>query len=257
MPMSPGLAAFKLAFQLSPIFLTGGIAKFIPGNVAPIVLFTEALNLPLGLLSGGENIELDDFFAHYVPIPGGTIIDQVIAEYPFANQGVAANAIIQQPLNIALRMICPARNTLGYAAKLATMLGLEGVLKQHNAQGGTYTIATPSFFYTNCVMLAMRDITPGNTAQAQAQWQLEFRKPLLTSEAAAAAQNSLMSKLTAGTQINGEPTWSGQSINVGQPTPNLPTVTNSPLPAVQTPPPAAVATPASVPTFSSAPGSAF
>jgi hypothetical protein len=220
--VNPGLVAFKLAFQLSPIFLTGGVAQFIPGGVLPIIVLTEALNLPLGLIAGGENIELDDFFAHYIPQPGGTLIENQIAQYPFANQAIAANALIQQPLRVSLRMHCPARATLGYAAKLATMLLLQSTLQQHNRTAGTYTIATPSYFYTNCIMTGMRDITGGETHQAQSTWQLDFEQPLLTLQQALAAQNSLMSKLSSGGQVSGQPAWSGADANIGQVSPTTP-----------------------------------
>lgn len=220
--MSPGLAIFKLAFQVCPIFLTSGLAEFIPGGILPIILLTEAINLPLGLLTRG-NIGLDDFFANYVPQPGGTIISNIIAEYPFANQAVAANAIIQAPLDFSLRMHCPARTRLGYAAKLATMIGLQTALSEHNRRSGLYTVATPSYFYTNCLMLGMRDITGGDTHQAQSVWQLDFRKPLITLNAAQAAQNSLMSKLTSGAEVPGDPpAWSGAEANVGAISPNTP-----------------------------------
>jgi hypothetical protein len=239
---NPGLIAFKLAFQLCPIFLTGGVAQQIPGQILPIILITESINLPLGLLTGGENVELDDFFAHYVPQPGGTLVDNAIAQYPFANQAVAANALIQQPLRISLRMHCPARATLGYAAKLATMLLLQSTIAQHNRTAGTYTIATPSFFYTNCIMVGFRDITGGDTHQAQSVWQLDFEQPLLTVQQALAAQNNLMSKLTGGSQIQGQPAWSGAGTNIGQPTPNTPVPVGSGAAGGQvisaTPPPA-------------------
>lgn len=217
--ISPGFVAFKLGFEICPIFLQGGVAQFVPGGILPIVLLTEAVNLPLGLLTGSENVELDDFFAHYVPIPGATIIANMISEYPFANQAVAANALIASPLDISLRMICPAKGRLGYPAKLATMLLLQNTLSQHNRSGGTYTICTPSYFYTNTIMLEMRDITGGETKQAQAEWQLSFRKPLLTVEAAQTSQNGLMRKLSNGTQIDGQPAWSGADTNIGQPSP--------------------------------------
>ena len=220
MAIAPGALAYKFAFQLCPIFLSGGIASLIPGQYLPIIALTEALNLPLGLISGSENIELDAFFANYIPQPGATIIDNQVAEYPFANQAVAANALIQMPLMVSMRMICPARNTLGYAAKTATMLLLQTALQQHNQRSGTYTIITPSYFYTNCIMLRMTDVTSGQGGhQAQVEWQMEFRQPLLTAAAAAAAQNSLMSKLTSGGQINGDPVWSGANTSTGSVSP--------------------------------------
>jgi hypothetical protein len=220
MPMTAGLAIFKTAFSLSPIFLTGGIAKNIPGGVLPLIVITEAINLPLGLLTGGENIELDGFFANYVPEAGATLIDNEVSEYPFANQAIAANALIAKPLTISLRMICPVRERLGYATKLATMLMVEAALSNHNEHGGLYTVLTPSHFYTNCIMTGMRDISGSESKQSQHTWQLDFMKPLLTMEAALAAQNSLMSKLTGGTEIQGQPAWSGTGASTGAASPD-------------------------------------
>ena len=105
---------FKLTYELSPIILTGGIATNIPGGGLPIVSITEALNFTEGLLSGGEDLDLDDFFAHFVPLAGSSLIDQQIAKYPLANQTVAANAVITQPLNISMRMIVAAKDGVGY-----------------------------------------------------------------------------------------------------------------------------------------------
>src|SRR5579862_4171588 len=121
MGISPGLSVFKLSFEISPIILTGGVAGFIPGGMLPIVAITEALNFADGLLSGGDELSsLDDFFAHFVPLPGATMLEQRIGEYPFANQAVAANATIALPTTISVRMVCPAREDSGYATKLAT-----------------------------------------------------------------------------------------------------------------------------------------
>lgn len=220
--VSPGLVAFKTTFQLCPIFLTGGIAGQIPGGVLPIIVLTEALNLPTGLAAGSINTELDGFFANFNPIAGGTLIENDIARYPFANQVVAANAQIQKPLHVSLRMVCPAQNELGYVTKLATMTLLQSALVQHNRTGGTYTIATPSFFYTNGLMLSMRDVTGGETHQVQAEWQLDFEFPLLTLQAAQAVQNNLMSKLSNGTQIGSTDSWSGAGSSLGQSSPLSP-----------------------------------
>jgi len=209
-------AAFQLSFQLSPIILTNGIATNIPGGMLPIIALTEALNFTDGLLSGAD-INLDNFFANFEPLPGSTLVDQEVGHYPFANQAVAANAVIVQPLKISMRMICPVRDTLGYAVKLATMMALQTALNQHNSSGGTYTIATPSYFYTNCLMLNFRDVTSGESNQTQYEWQMDFEQPLLTLQQAQQAQNSLMNKITGGTAINGQPAWSGLSTTVGQP----------------------------------------
>jgi len=216
MGVSAGYAAFKLSFQLSPIVLTGGIAAAIPGGMIPIISLTQAIDFFGGLLSGSD-IDLDDFFANFVPLPGSSLIDQQLGKYPFANQAVAANAVIRQPLVISMRMICPARDESGYALKLATMTALQATLAQHNGSGGTYTIATPSYFYTNCVMIGMRDTSNSASMQAQNTYQLDFEQPLLTLQDALAAQNSLLSQITAGTSVGATPAWSGLSPTVGNP----------------------------------------
>jgi hypothetical protein len=219
--MNLALAAWKLTFQLSPIVLTNGIATNVPGGMLPIIVFTEALNFIDGLLIGTEDIELDGFFANFEPTTGATLIDQEIGHYPFANQAVAANAVIAQPLTVSMRMLCPVKDIAGYPLKLATMMALQAALTQHNGSGGTYTVVTQSYFYTNCIMTGMRDVSSEESNQQQFIWQMDFEQPLLTLQSAQQAQNSLMSKLTGGTQINADDTgsvgWSGLSPTVGQP----------------------------------------
>ena len=217
MSITPGMVGYKLSFECSPVILTGGIAGAIPGGMIPIVSLTEALNFVDGLLSGGADLDLDDFFAHFQPLAGATIISQQIGKYPFANQATAANAVIAQPLRISMRMVCPARGDAGYAFKLATIMALQATLRQHNASGGTYTVVTPSFFYTDCVMLDMADTSLADSKQPQNTWQLDFEKPLLTLADAQQAQNNLMSRITAGVPIDGTPAWSGLGPTVGVP----------------------------------------
>jgi hypothetical protein len=62
----------------------------------------------------------------------------------------------------------------------------------------------------------MADVSTAATKQVQNTFQLDFYAPLLSAAQAASAQNALMSKLSNGTQINGQPTWSGQQTTVGQ-----------------------------------------
>lgn len=206
MSVSPGLVAYKLGFQISPIILSGGIAQNMPFQVLPIIAITEAANFVSGLLSGNENIELDDFFAYYDPLPGASLVNNEVGTYPFANQTIAANAIIAEPLTISMRMITPVRNPLGYAIKLATMTALQAVLASHNGQGGTYIVVTPSYIYSNCLMTGMRDISGGQSKQAQYEWQIDFVQPLLTLAAAQSAYSSLMSKMSNFLPVNGSPT---------------------------------------------------
>lgn len=217
MSLSPGLVAWRLAFQICPVILTGGVASAIPGGMLPMLSFSEALNFTAGLLSGGRDVGLDDFFANFDPMAGATLIDNAIGKYPFANQAVAANAIIANPLQVSLKMTCPVRDEGGYAIKLATMMGMQATFKQHNSQGGTYTIATPSFFYTDCIMTRMTDVSAAISKQPQTVWQLDFEKPLLSIEDAEAAQNSLMAKITNGTPFSSFPTATGLDQAVGSP----------------------------------------
>lgn len=217
MAFSAGLALWKLAFQISPILFVGGIAGPTPGAMIPIISYTEALNFVTGLLSGTQNIELDNFFAHYNPLPGGTLFNLEIGTYPFANQAVAANATIRQPLQLSMLMKCPARNILGYAAKLAIMSNLQQVLDQHATLGGTYTVVTPSFIYTNGILTTLRDVSDTESQQPQNAFQWDFTFPLLTLQQAQQAQNNLMSQITGGVQVSSPPAWSGVGPTVGAP----------------------------------------
>jgi hypothetical protein len=213
--MTPGLAAFKLAFQLSPIMFVDGIATNIPGSVLPLIAITEAAHFVSGLLSGAENIELDDFFANFWPIPGGSLVSYEAATYPLANQAVAGNAIISNGNTLSMLMHCPAKDRLGYATKLVTMIALQQVISQHAALGGTYTILTPSYFYTNAILTNLRDVSDGKSNQPQNAYQWDFYLPLITVQQAQQAQNSLMAKLSSGTQTDGS--WSGLSSTVASP----------------------------------------
>jgi hypothetical protein len=217
MGISPGLLQFKITYEISPIILTGGIATNLPGGMLPIVSLTESNNFPDGLLSGGDDLGLDDFFAHFVPLPGSKLASNQFGQYPFANQAVAANARIKQPLTISMRMICPVKDDGGYATKQTIIQSLQATLAQHDAMGGTYTVMTPSFPYVNCVLLEMTDTSNGASAQAQNTYQFDFWQPLLTLQDAQQAQNNLMSQISAGTPINGMPSWSGLSPTVGNP----------------------------------------
>lgn len=211
----PGLLAFKLSFEISPIIFVGGAVNDIPGSVLPIIALTEAADFVTGLLSGNINSDLDSYFAHFYPLPGGKLANNSIGEYPFANQQVAANAIIANPLNISMRMVCPAKGENGYALKLATMIALQAVVAKHTNSGGTFTVATPSYFYTNLVLLGLTDVTPSAPKQPQSEWQWDFAQPLLTQAAANAAQNAMMSKLSAGLPSTGA--TSGVANTVGDP----------------------------------------
>lgn len=216
MSYSAGLAIWSLAFQKSPIMLTGGLAGPM-GGMLPIIAFTEAINFVAGLISGTDNIEMDNFFANFQPLPGSTLINLEIGSYPFANQTVAANATIKQPRQLSMLMRCPARNELGYYAKLATMTALQQALDQHSSLGGTYTIITMSQIYTNGILTALRDVSDPESHQVQNAYQWDFTFPLLTLNDAQSAQNNLMGQLTSGTQVTDPPAWSSVSTAINSP----------------------------------------
>ena len=216
MSISVGLSSFKLTYELCPIVLTGGVAGALPGGMLPIISLSDALNFVSGLLGGGPSLNFDNAFAHFTPLPGGTLIDNAIGNYPFANQQVAANAIIANPLRISLLMTCPAReDNGGYNAKLSTIMGMVQTFQQHNTSGGTYTVMTPANVYDNCIMVGMHDASSGQTKQVQMAYQLDFVKPLITLQDAETAQNSMMSAITSGAQTDGG--LSGLQSTVGSP----------------------------------------
>lgn len=202
-PLSPGpppnLTEFNLAFMIAPIILQGGIAAQVQGQL-----------LPITSLTGGLPTTPEQAFAIYYPLPGSTLIEQTIGTYPFANQSIAANAVIRQPLSISMLMIAPVNQQGGYLSKQGAFNALQQALQRHNAAEGVYIIATPAFTYTGLVMTSMVDVTPESSEQKQTHYQLNFSQPLLTLAGAAAAQNALVTNLTNGSQIN-NPSVSGSS----------------------------------------------
>ena len=211
MPYTAGQAQYKLNYEISPIVLTGGIAANFVGGMLPLLAITQSLDFE-NLLSGGS-LNLDDAFAYFYPLPGTTLADNQIGNYPFANQQVAANAIIAQPLACELLMRCPCRNENDYLQKTAIMTAVQQALKSHNILGGTYTVATPSFTYTNTILRLLADVSGGESLQAQMAWRWSFIKPLVTLQDAAIAYNALMSQLVSGVQSTGA--LSGAVANIG------------------------------------------
>ncbi|MDE2469451.1 MAG: hypothetical protein KGL35_12070 [Bradyrhizobium sp.] len=207
-------SAYELAFEISPIILTGGIASTILGQALPIIgLVGQLASFAQGFATTGT-LTSADFFAKFVPISGGTVISNAVATYPFANQQVAANAMIEQPLNISLLMIAPVKDSGGYLTKLAIFTALRTSLQQHVNAGGTFAVATPAYIYTNCLLTGMTDVTGGEGKQYQIQWQLDFMRPLVTQQQSANAYSALMSKLSGGQYVSNL-SWSGQGAAAG------------------------------------------
>lgn len=216
-----GLSNFwQLAFQVSPVILSvGGLAAAFPGNLLPIVLLTESLGIAGGLLTGaGVPSSLDDFFCQFLPMPGATLIDNAIGQYPFANQSIAANAIIQQPLKISMQMIAPARQPGDLLTKLAIFTALQAALQAHIQNGGLFIVATPAQVYQNCILVGFTDVSPPGYKQWQIIWQLDFQQPLVTQAQAQTAYNSLLSQINGGTASSqGGGAWSGLASSLGFP----------------------------------------
>lgn len=204
---------FRLGYEISPIILTGGAAGSIPGGMLPIVAITEALNIVDGLLNGTVESSLDNFFAHFKPLPGSTLINNQIGQYPFANQAIAANAIITQPLTVSMLMLCPVRQAGGYTTKLATIMALQATLAAHINQGGLFTVVTPGYVYTNLILASLRDVSDSGDKQAATAYQWDFEQPLITIDQAQSVQNSFLSKMTAGAVTDGS--QSGVGVGIG------------------------------------------
>ena len=193
--------AYKLAYEKSPIFLTDGIASFVPGNILPLIAITEAVSLATSAIAGNISLNLDDFYATFWPLPGSTLHENQIGNYPFANQQVAANAIITQPLRVSMRMNCTPRLQGAMVSRIMTATALKLALDNHNLSGGTYSVLTPSYLYQGCILTSFKDITSGDSKHQQTDWQLDFVQPLLSLSAAESVQNSTMSKFTNGLKL--------------------------------------------------------
>lgn len=195
-----GISQFDYTYQIAPIVLIGGVAGQIPGSMLSVVSFTQASTFGPVTAPGVSNPL--DAFVRFLPLAGSTIIDNELGEYPFANQQTAANAIITRPLTISFRMLAPAVGPAGFQSKQAMFQSLAQTFQQHNLLGGLYGCATPAYYWDNCVMRAMRDVTPeGGMTQRQVIWQIDFEKPLVTLQDAQMANNVLLSKISSGTQF--------------------------------------------------------
>lgn len=206
MSSSAAGSAWRTTFEICPIILVGGIAQNIPGGMLPAIAISQAISFATGLVTGNNIPNLDGFFAHFMPVPGATLVENQFGMYPFANLAVAANALIAQPLHLSMRMICPVNTTAGYYTKLATMTAMKNTFDQHNNSGGTYAIMTLSYIYSDCVMVGMRDVGSHQTKQVQVEWQIDFMKPLISVSTGAQSLNSQMNPINNGVQNNGAST---------------------------------------------------
>ena len=194
------------AFQICPIILTGGIAESIPGGMLPMFsLFgidpsqiagpNADLTGVLPVYNPGLTPTLDNSFAAFNVLPGGTLVNQSIGKYPFANQSVAANAVIREPVTLSVIMDAPMRGPNAWKLKQLVMTSLKGALDLHNNVGGLYVIFTPAFLYDNMVMISLTDNSRGNSSLPQNAWRFDFERPLVTMVELQAAFNQFMKKV--------------------------------------------------------------
>ncbi len=208
-------SVYTLAFQVSPIIMSGGSFASTPGGLMPIVGVLGGLaGFVQGVASSGI-VSLSDFPWQFVPLPGATPVNNTAATYSFANQRVAANAIVKQPNVLSLRMIMPVKDTGGYITKLPLFTSLLSTLDNHINSGGTFVVALPSYISTDCILLRITDITPGGKQQ-QIEWQWDFEKPVISLQSAQSAMNALMSKISGGQQISSS-SWTGGQAAAGSP----------------------------------------
>lgn len=213
---SIGRQVFQLGYQASPIILSGNslVTQLMPSGLLPIIALTQGISFVQGLLHQTTPTDLNKFFANFSPLPGATLIENEVGTYPFANQAIAANAIIAQPRHVSLKMDCPVQAPGTYLTKLATLTALRATLDLHSTSGGTYIVATPGQIYPNCLLTRIADITSGAGHQVQVTWQFDFMQPLLTFSQAEGAQNTLMGQLTGGLFTDGG--WSGILASAGE-----------------------------------------
>jgi hypothetical protein len=198
------LSQQQLTFQISPISLTGGIASTITGGILPIIALTNPNAFSQNLLTGDPDFQLENAFGIFSPCAGGSLVEQEPAQYPYANLSVAANAIIRNPINVSLIMITPMKTPQAWALKLQTMQALKATLDSHNNAGGTYTIFTPAYTYTNMLMLNLTDISGPQSPIPQNAWKWDFTRPLVSLEDASGALSNLMNQINSGVPSTGD-----------------------------------------------------
>lgn len=196
-------ATWQALYQVNPLFLSGGSFANVPGGLFP---FTGLAGALLGVVQGALGSG-SPYLGEWMVMPGGKMLSQAAATYPYASQQVAANATVQEPLTLSMLLRAPVKDGFGYSTKPAIWSSIQAALTQHNNAGGTYTIFTSALFYQNGLLLDVFDATDGSTKQLQTDWQFDFFFPLITQAQAAYSFSNAMSKLAGGQQVTGAPSW--------------------------------------------------
>jgi hypothetical protein len=218
---------YKLAYQVTPIWLTGAPVT-TSGGMLPLAALTDpdlyraaVGTLAEDLLNAGAgyayerdsvSIDLDNAFGFFTIMPQGTLIQQSPAQYPFANQKVASNATIFEPLTVSLLWDVPMKTPGAWSKKFATITNLQARLTFHNNNGGTYAVVTPSGIYTDLILTGLTDASRGTGPMPQNAWKWDFQKPMVRISDLIAAQSVMMAKLTKGLQTDGS--WSGTAVGL-------------------------------------------
>jgi hypothetical protein len=217
------ITTFQRNYEISPIILQGGIATGLPDGAMSILTLTE----------GSDNYvapSVNDYFAHFRVLSGGTLEDWGIAEYPFASMIMASNAVIQNPLHINLIMICPAQTNgeNNYYQKKAKLTGLKLQLDSHISQGGYFTVNTPAYTYNDCLLVSLRDVSSTADKQVQLIYQWDFVQPLITQSAATEAYNNLYNRFAKQLPTANPIANSGLPVVVNNPTNTQPQTPQTP-----------------------------
>lgn len=204
---------YKLAFETSPILLTGGIAE-LAGGVLPIIAISEGLNLGVNALIGNfEGLTQGEPFFSFKPSAGGTVIQNTVGTYPFLNQTTAANSIITEPLHFSLIAYCPVDSNKKPFDRLIKFETIMNALTYHNNNGGLYTVLTPSYIYRDCFLTSVVDLQSGadDNGQSQVTWRFDFLKPLIAEGKTQQVLSSFLNKANGGNIT--KPSW-GSAANI-------------------------------------------
>lgn len=206
--------AWDLVYRVSPILLTGGIASSLSSSVSTTGILGDALSSitsvgipiaalldPLNMLSS-LNSDVDGLFAHFTPLPGGTLLDYSTAKFPFANQETAANSVIQNQLYVSVAMECAYRGQFSMLTRIATLNAMQATVSQHVSLGGRFTVVTPAMIYENALLNRITDISSDPT-KPQTVFQWDFERALITTTEAAEAASTYRSKMKSGSKSSG------------------------------------------------------
>ena len=127
-------------------------------------------------------------------------------------------------------MLTPMKQIGSWAVKQLTMSALKATLDSHNNAGGTYTVCTPAFIYTDMLMVGVTDVSMAQSPIPQNAWRWDFTKPLVTLADTSGAMNNLMNQINSGAQ----PSAGGSGTSGGDPTGGTPS-TSDPATAIGQP----------------------